>query len=64
MADQPHDVCDLLSGHKATRMALPNEVRVEIVFLRGQNSSLVQTYCRSMNIHMNEDDIHISSTAR
>ncbi len=24
----------------------------------------MQAYCRSMNIHMNEDYIHVSSTAR
>ncbi len=35
MGDQPHDVCDLLGGHKATRMAFQNEVRVKIMFLCG-----------------------------
>jgi hypothetical protein len=52
MADQTHDIRDFFSTHKVPIATLLNEVRVDIVFLRLQNSGLMKTNTGGMYVHM------------
>jgi hypothetical protein len=59
MANEFHDIRDFFSSHNVSIAALLDEIRIDVMFLRHQNSGLMKTYRCGMYVHVQEDDIHI-----
>lgn len=64
MTDKPHGICDLLGCHKTSSPTLTDKALTNIVLLGCQNGSLMKTDSRCVDIHVKEDNIHVSDTLR
>jgi hypothetical protein len=61
VANESHNIRDFLSSHNISIAALLDEIGVDIMFLRCQNSGLMKAYTCCMYVQVQKDDIHVAN---
>lgn len=64
MADKLHVVCDLVSGNDAASFAFGGDLWGHLIMFCFKDSSLMQTNCGSVEVHVEKHDIRVVNTSR